>query len=222
MASATSHDSMAKPQRSLSPPPSAQATRYRHKKKKKADPFEELALTPVSSRPSSPENLPGEEESLLTKIILTPILFISFIISLFLVNHRNRARRSKAHTTYSSSILSHLAPSSWLDPEPYQDPTDSTWGREGDPGHVEPHDAIGPPKDAAGQGQKNKAKKRKSWHLNKKIRKVAKMEISDAFEMRGRVMVLMLFVIVLASIAMWTISKWIYVSIINLLISARS
>ncbi|KAF2854655.1 hypothetical protein T440DRAFT_464794 [Plenodomus tracheiphilus IPT5] len=214
MAPAASHDSMARQQLPLSPPPSPQSPRRRHKKKK-ADAFEELALTPVPSRPSSPENPPGEEEeSIITKIILTPILFISFIISLFLVNHRNRARRSKAHTTYSS-ILSYLAPSSWLDPEPYQDPTDSTWGRQGAPGHVEPHDALGPSKDASTEDQPSPTKKKKktAWHLNNKIRKVAKLEISDAFEMRGRVIAMMLFMIVLGSVAMWMSTRWLVVSL---------
>ncbi|KAI8935920.1 hypothetical protein NX059_007428 [Plenodomus lindquistii] len=228
MASAASRDSMSKPQMPLGPSPSPQTTRRRHKKKK-VDPFEEL------SQAASPEPLPGqEEESILTKarrlpkdmhlnvkltsqIILTPVLFISFIVSLFLVNHRNRARRRKAHTTYSS-ILSYLAPSSWLDPEPYQDPTDSTWGREGHPGHVGPHDAIGPPMQAAHDGDKQKTKK--SWHLNKKIRRVAKLEINDAFEMRGRIIAVMLLMMVLGSVAMWMVSKWMYESMSNMMTSS--
>lgn len=37
-----------------------------------------------------------------------------------------------------------------------------------------------------------KEKKRDSWHLHKKIRKVAKLEVGDALEMRERVMLAMM------------------------------
>lgn len=53
-----------------------------------------------------------------------------------------------------------------------------------------------------------KHKKTRSWHLNKKIRKVAKLEISDAFEMRGRVIGVMLVVMVLGSMGMWMGMRW--------------
>ncbi|KAL1793359.1 hypothetical protein ACET3X_008341 [Alternaria dauci] len=128
-----------------SPPPSPPSTRRR--KKKKPDPFEELATTPIPSLSSSPANeLNDDQEPLLKQIILTPVLFISFLLSLFLVNYRNRVRRTEAHSP-SFSLFAYFAPSSWLDPEPYQDPDDSTWGRRGTIGHVEPHDAIGPSYD---------------------------------------------------------------------------
>lgn len=164
---------------------------------------------------------------MLATIILTPILFVSFVVSLFWVNRRNRARRSQAHTTHSS-LLSSLAPSTWLDPEPYQDPTDSTWGQRGDaPGHPESYDALSQPKGAGGQSQENnnnntKKKKKKSWHLNKKIRKVAKLEVSDAFEMRGRVMAMVLFLMLLVAVAIWTVLKWIVLSMSNMIAAVRS
>ena len=120
-------------------------------------------------------------------------MFTSFLLSLFLVNYRNRARRTEAHSL-SFSLLAYLAPSSWLDPEPYQDPDDSKWGRRGTTGHVEPHDAIGPRSDEQDDEKPKKRKKRKSWHLHRKIRKVAKLEIGDALEMRGRMIVVMLVV----------------------------
>jgi hypothetical protein len=199
----------------LTPPPSP-PTRRRHAKKKANDPFLELAKTPL---PSPSAELPGnedeeEEESLLTRvclplittsqnqastnakqIILTPLLFTSFLISLFLVNRSDRARRTHSRstttTTFPQSILSYFRPTTWLDPEPYQDPSSTSWQRGPDSDtHVEPHSALNPSQEL-GQKDEGGREGRGKWYLRKKIRKVAKVEISDAFEMRRRVIVLL-------------------------------
>ncbi|KAJ4318358.1 hypothetical protein N0V94_004488 [Neodidymelliopsis sp. IMI 364377] len=187
-----------------SPPPSPPAARRRHKKHHD-DEFAKLAATPLPS-PTLSTTFDEEEqpESLLTRIILTPVLFTSFLFSLFLVNAQNRARRTAAHTP-PSSYLTYLFPASWLDPEPYQDHNDSTWGRRGATGHVEPNDAIAP---KAGQldgarDEGERKKRKKSWHLNKKIRKIARLEVSDAFESQGRIIVVMVAAMVFALIGFW-------------------
>jgi hypothetical protein len=132
------------------------------------------------------------------------VLFISFILSLSFVNLRDRAHRTYAHS--SASFLTYLYPSTWLDLEPYQDPDDATWGRGASTAHVEPNDAIGPkPSVPPVEGGK---KRKKSWHLNKKIRKMAKLEIGDALEMRGKVIVGMLAVMGLVSMVLWMSAKW--------------
>lgn len=69
---------------------------------------------------------------------------------------------------------------------------------------MEPHDAIGPNQGEPVEGKKRK----KSWHLNKKIRKMAKLEVSDAFELRGRVIVGMLVVTILAFGGLWMGVRW--------------
>jgi hypothetical protein len=137
------------------------------------------------------------------------VLFISFILSLSFVNLRDRAQRTYAHS--SSSFLTYLYPSRWLDPEPYQDPSDSSWGRRGATTHVEPNDAIGP-KDGE-QAESRRKREKKSWHLNKKIRQVAKLEVSDAFEMRGRVIAGMVVMMALASVVLWMSVKWMLVAL---------
>ncbi|KAF1845756.1 uncharacterized protein K460DRAFT_405996 [Cucurbitaria berberidis CBS 394.84] len=220
MATATSHDHLQEQHLPLSPPPSPPSTRRR--RKKRSDPFEELAITPIPSPPSSPPNELAEEDSLLTKIIFTPVLFISFIFSLFLVSYRDRARRAQAHSSHS--FLSYLYPSTWFDPEPYQDPSDSTWGYQSSAGHVEPNDAVGPrekEQSEAGKRKKKKCNQKKSWHLNKKIRKVAKLQVSDAFEMRGRVIAGILAVTILSSIALWMGMKWLLTSLSASLFGAK-
>lgn len=54
------------------------------------------------------------------------------------------------------------------------------------------------------------AKKQKSWHLNKKIRKVATLEISDAFEMRGRIVAGMVALVLCLPIAAWLGLRWLW------------
>lgn len=78
-------------------------------------------------------------------------------------------------------------------------------------GHVEPHDAIGPRPDEQSDEKKSKKKKKRSWHLNKKIRKVAKLEVGDALEMRERVMLGMAIVMAIGCAALWMGFKWLYV-----------
>jgi hypothetical protein len=102
---------------------------------------------------------------------MTPLVFISFIFSLLLVNHRYRTWRLSEHPPANSTFWSRISLRSWLDPEPYQDPSDTTWQHSSDSrGHV-PHP------------------QREKWFTHKKHRKVAKLEISEAFDMSGRVMV---------------------------------
>jgi hypothetical protein len=81
--------------------------------------------------------------------------------------------------------------------------------------HVEPNDAISP-KDGE-QAETRRKREKKAWHLNKKIRKMAKLEVSDAFEMRGRFIVGMVVMMILASIAFWISMRWMLVALGSLL-----
>lgn len=102
---------------------------------------------------------------------MTPLVFTSFILSLLLVNHRYRAWRLSEHPPTNSTFWSRISLRSWLDPEPYQNPSDTTWQHSTDnKGHV-PHP------------------QREKWFTHKKHRKVARLEIDEAFAMSGRVMV---------------------------------
>lgn len=97
---------------------------------------------------------------------------VSFLLSLFLVDRQHRSWRKAQHSTASESIWTRLMHPSWLvDPQPYQDSRNSTWKRD---------DSGTKPKmvpEPTYQG----------WYSRKKHRAVAKMEIGEALEMRGRV-----------------------------------
>jgi len=182
-----------------SPPPSPPHRRHPHQRKKRPDPFFDLDLPTdrhSSSPPSSPRHVPQEpEDPLITRIIFTPLYFVSFLVSLFLINRAERARRTTSHPP-TPSLLSYFTPSVWLDPEPYQDPRDSTWGRDV-PSHAQPPNP--------GRGHK----KRKSWFLRKKIRKIAQLEIGDALEMRGRVAVVIAAIVLVLCAGVVMGCKWV-------------
>ncbi|KAF2015725.1 hypothetical protein BU24DRAFT_408920 [Aaosphaeria arxii CBS 175.79] len=192
-----------------SPPPSPpNARRRQQKKKKNSDPFLDLDLTPPHLSPASTLDFdcdaPEVKDSLVTQLFVTPILFSSFIISLTIINLRDRAYRFAEHNPTANTMLSWVSPSAWLDPEPYQDPIDSRWEhRNADGTHVAPNAVLNPTQSSGGG-----ARKTRSWHLRKKIRKITKMEVSDAFEMRKRVIVVMVSLWILMGFGVVYSVKW--------------
>ncbi|TKA49892.1 hypothetical protein B0A49_13173 [Cryomyces minteri] len=144
-----------------------------------SDPFLELPLTPSPS-PKPVKTQAQEKEQLdplWTRVIVSPLLFLSFILSLFLVNRRDRQWRVQQHPSpAASSIWGRLSPRAWIDPEPYQDPTDSTWQR--------------------------------TWYSHKKHRKMMKLEFSDAFEMRGQMIAIIISAAVLGLVSLiWSVKR---------------
>jgi hypothetical protein len=85
--------------------------------------------------------------------------------------------------------------------------------------HVKPDDVIGPKNGV--QAESRRKREKKSWHLNKKIRQVAKLEVSDAFEMRGRFIAGMAVVMVLASVVFWMSARWMLVALASSLSERR-
>ena len=98
---------------------------------------------------------------------------ISFVFSLVLVDRQQRQWRLSQHTPTTAAGWSRP----WLVPEPYQSPD-------------------GPP------AQSGTANAYSGWYNRKKKRAIAKMEISDAFEMRKRVVFAMF---VWSSLALWAV-----------------
>lgn len=80
---------------------------------------------------------------------------------------------------------------------------------------MEPHDSIGP--NQGGQTEREKKKKKRSWHLNKKIRKMARLEVKDAFGMQGQVIVGMIAIMVVGTMVLWMSVKSLLASLTNFL-----
>lgn len=100
--------------------------------------------------------------------MLTPINMISFLLSLFLIDHSERQWRLSQHATKPSTIWARF------DPQPYQ-ARDATWR----------HSSASPARHATDHSYTG-------WYRYKLDRAMTKLEINDAFEMRGRVIVALL------------------------------
>ncbi|KAI1466720.1 uncharacterized protein F4812DRAFT_432553 [Daldinia caldariorum] len=104
--------------------------------------------------------------------IMTPVHFISFLLSLYLVDCRYHAKRIQEHSARYSRLPTWLLPS-WLDrllfsPHPY--------------GWVDRKKQDGAA--AAGSG----APGGERWYYHTKQKKLMKMETADAFEMQRSVL----------------------------------
>ncbi|KAI1082734.1 hypothetical protein F5B20DRAFT_482126 [Whalleya microplaca] len=101
-----------------------------------------------------------QRQSKLYQTIMTPIYFVSFLLSLYLVDHQHNKQRAQGHYAegYLPSWLSHLL---WQ-PHPYQ------WVDRG----------PAPP---------NKNEER--WYYHTKQRKLLKMEAAEAFQLRHTVLI---------------------------------
>lgn len=125
------------------------------------------------------------------QLVLAPINMVTFIISLFLVDHQQRQWRLSQHASGPESAWHRL--SAWTGgPEPYQDSGSGTWGHR-----AAADRPAAPGRTASFQG----------WYARKKHRAIAKLEMRDAFEMRGRVLVAMIAWTLLAGILLYVATK---------------
>lgn len=95
---------------------------------------------------------------------------VSFIVSLFLVDRQARQWRLSQHA--SSPKPAWRTHWSNLHPEPYQDADSSAWGHS-----------------SSSRAEPRRTGSFGGWYARRKKRAIAKLEIGDAFEMRGRVAV---------------------------------
>jgi len=57
-------------------------------------------------------------------------------------------------------------------------------------------------------GKKKTGKGSGRWHLNKKIRKIARLEVSDAFEGQWRMLGIMAVGMALSLVGFWVVVRW--------------
>lgn len=118
---------------------------------------------------------------------MAPLITISFIFSLTLVDFRARSYRAEQHSNSNSNSRGIWAKlGRWINPEPYEE---SEWVPLTDASHDQHSDSA---------GQSVKEYSGTKWVLRKKHRAVVDMELTDAWELRRSVMVsLAAFLIVL-------------------------
>ncbi|KAF2280875.1 uncharacterized protein EI97DRAFT_10551 [Westerdykella ornata] len=164
-------------------------------------------------------------------MLLTPFLATSFFLSLALVSLSDRARRARTYPfpwldpepySYPSSSDSDSAHPA---DQPHQHPPSGRWKRR-DSAHVAPSEPLNPggmmggiseEKEEGSTGGEKDARSRKSkgkkrWYLHKKIRKMARLEVTDAFELRRWIMAIMLVAVFLGLVGMvwgvWRMLGW--------------
>jgi len=158
------------------------STSRQRKAPREKDPFFSIP----ASTPSTPQPSPEEPESLVSKLILTPLYFLSYIFSLTLVSRRHNSERASAHASPNTSLLAKL--SNWWDPEPYQSDETGRW-----------HAPAG--ELAQGSGGK--------WYHRKMHRKVAGMELRDAEALREKVGMAIVGAVGFVVVgAVWAVYSW--------------
>lgn len=116
----------------------------------------------------------------INKLIIAPITFVSFLISLAVVDTRNSSLRTHYHSQ------AHPAPSTTL------------YGRLTHKLHTliwreQPYAYVKSPNARHGEDKKGAAEE--PWHWNTKQKQMMRMEVSDAFEMRKTVVVVMIAIV---------------------------
>lgn len=176
---------------SSSPPGYHKPTK--RKSTKEADPFDNI---PCPSDHHTAEDQEPSDISTFTKLVSAPLLFISFLLSLSYIDRQNRSYRVSQHSLRQSqptlwSRLS-LGLANWWDPEPYQDPRDGTWKA----------------RDGTGGSAEGVPSRREKWFARKKHRKMASMEVADAFDMVDRMKAVVAGVVLMGTVGVgWGVKK---------------
>lgn len=127
------------------------------------------------------------------QLVLAPINMVTFIISLFLVDRQQRQWRLSQHASGPEGGWHRL--SVWTrGPEPYQDSRSGNWGH----------------KAAAHRPSPARAGSFHGWYARKKHRAVAKLELNDALEMRGRVLVALVAWFLIGVMLLYTVTSRTY------------
>ncbi|MCJ1258370.1 hypothetical protein MMC24_006203 [Lignoscripta atroalba] len=128
-----------------------------------------------STSPSPSPSSRDSPDSLLSRLVFTPLLFISFLLSLLLIDNRNHNSVTRHHSPPNESPASILG---WI--------FGLRWkNRDNNKGHQE------------------------AWFWRAKHRRMARMEFSEAFEIRKLVLVgLVLGAVVSCMVGMW-LARWV-------------
>ncbi|KAK3996349.1 hypothetical protein QBC44DRAFT_146659 [Cladorrhinum sp. PSN332] len=195
-------------------------------------------IPPNKGDASRSQLITNKQPSLLSKIyswISTPLLLLSFILSLIFIDLRNSARRAHFHADHhhsshggSSASSSSMRMPGWLHRiiyryRPYRyvvvvDDDDDDDGKGGDKKKlVEKKEKVmtteGKGEQDEGEGEEN------FYHSHQK--KLAKMEIAEAFEMRGVVMVVLGLLTAVLGWGVWKGTSLVWRVVVGVLVAGR-
>ncbi|KAG0650904.1 hypothetical protein D0Z07_2773 [Hyphodiscus hymeniophilus] len=144
----------------------------------------------ASTNLRAPPAMEGPKESAVSRLLITPLTFISFLLSLAFIDSRNHSIRTHSHPrAQPSTILGHIK--AFLHSCVYEC-TDSS-----------PYAYISETSTST-TGMKKPAgrKEDEKWYWHTKQRKMMKAEFSDAFRMRRSVLVVSLASVVVISMGL--------------------
>ncbi|KAF2222373.1 hypothetical protein BDZ85DRAFT_282443 [Elsinoe ampelina] len=183
------------PSPSLPPQP-----RPKHRKPRPLDPLQRTdtaTLTSFTSPPSSPDT----SDTLWTRTITAPLAFISFLFSLSYVDWRDRAWRIAQRGTAMGWW--EWLPWNWGEPWQREDGRWDVGGQGGRGGEGK----QGGESWNRGEGTPEYGRQR-SWPIRKKLRSVARLEMRDAWAMRGVVSLIVVVGGLVVVSGMWLVGRW--------------
>ncbi|PMD19629.1 hypothetical protein NA56DRAFT_646954 [Hyaloscypha hepaticicola] len=157
---------------------------------------------PASSGFRSPLPPEAPQESALSRLLIAPLTFISFLLSLALIDSRNHSLRTHSHSPSRpppSSYLGHIK--SFLHSLIYKPAASSPYAYIKSPNKE---------KDGKGNGGKvGKGKEEEPWHWHTKQRHMMKAEMEDAFRLRKWVVLVLLAAGVVAVFGLVAVVRWV-------------
>ncbi|KAG8630797.1 hypothetical protein KVT40_002416 [Elsinoe batatas] len=189
------------PSPSASSPPSLHSRPpHQHRKPRPLDPIQRTDTATLTSFTSSPPSQDATD-SLWTRTITAPLAFISFLFSLSYVDWRDRAWRIAQRGTATGWW--EWLPWNWG--EPWQR-EDGRWdvGGQGGRGMEGKGGGVG---GKAGEGPPEYGRQR-SWPIRKKLRSMARLEMKDAWAMRGLVSLIVVVGGLVVVGGMWLVGRW--------------
>ncbi|KAI8954720.1 hypothetical protein F4801DRAFT_446569 [Xylaria longipes] len=149
----------------------------------------------------------GEEikwRSRVYKAIVTPVNFVTFLVSLYLVDTRYRAQRQNQHEAIERPLLHRFlyrrrySPYDWVDNhQGRSSPQPANTALHHGAGTKNAVDTPRSTKDAGG-----------SWFYHTKQKELLKLEAADAFALRDSVLFALCILAVLVSWALWLMVVW--------------
>lgn len=133
---------------------------------------------------------------------MTPVIFVSFLASLAWVEFRYSLMRSHSHSETPSSLPR------WLHHIVYQ---------EAPYRYVRVEDAVGsrpttPRTTSNGTTSAGAGESGSGWYYHSNQRKLMKMEVDDAFQIRGTVLMALGLLVLVFTWALWRTGWWVWKS----------
>ncbi|KFY13026.1 hypothetical protein V491_06553, partial [Pseudogymnoascus sp. VKM F-3775] len=147
-----------------------------------------MSASPSSSPPTQQRRTvsssPQQQESSLSRLVIAPLTFLSFLLSLFLIDTYSTSSRRRDHARHQAG--------GWLSTLLWRPKAES------------PYAYVGSPGKGGTEGESEE------WVWHTKQRKMLRMEIVDAFELRRWVMAALGVMVVVLGGAGWWVGWWIW------------